>query len=72
MFNIWGMNLDHDLFQVSKLSEDQKQSKKKVKGSSPKIQEFFSRNLVKTEKGPNIIQRLDVDQSQIIGGGVQM
>ena len=72
MFNIWGMNLDHDLFQVSKLSEDQKQSKKKVKGSSPKIQEFFSRNLVKTKKGPNIIQRLDVDQSQIIGGGTDV
>ena len=43
--------------------------KTKKKRSSPKIQEFFSRNLVKTKKGPNIIQRSDVDQSQIIGGG---
>ena len=38
------MNLDQDLFQVSKLSEDQK------KRSSPKIEEFFSRNHVKTTK----------------------
>ena len=37
------MNLDHDFFQVSKLSEDQ-------------------------QTAPNIIQRSDADQSQIIGG----
>ena len=33
-----GMNLDHDFFQVSKLSEDQK------KRSSPKMKHFFSPN----------------------------
>ena len=38
------MNLDHELSQVSKLSEDQK------KRSSPEIEEFFPRNHVKTIK----------------------
>ena len=57
-----GMNLDHDFFQVSKLSEDQK------KGLHRKLK-FFSRNHVKTKKkGSNIIQRSDADQSQIFGG----
>ena len=53
------MNLDHDFFQVSKLSEDRKK-----KRYSPKIQEFFSGILWR----PNIIQRSDVDHNQIIGG----
>ena len=44
IFNIGRMNLDHDLFQVSKLSEDQKKS------SSPNIEELFSRNLSKDQK----------------------
>ena len=64
-FQQWGgMNLDHDNFQVSKLSEDQKKSSSpnieelfsrnlsedQNKKSSPKIEEFFPRNLVKTTK----------------------
>ena len=40
----WGMNVDHEFFQVSKLSEDQK------KRSSPKIEQFFPRIQVKTKK----------------------
>ena len=40
----WGMNVDHDFFQVSKLSEDQK------KKSSPKMEHFFPRIQVKTKK----------------------
>ena len=40
----WGMNVDHDFFQVSKLSEDQK------KRSSPKMEHFFPRIQVKTKK----------------------
>ena len=51
------MNLDHDIFQVSKLSEDQKK-----KWSSPEMeQHFFS---------PNSSRDLcsDAHQSQIIGG----
>ena len=40
------MNLDHDFFQVSKLSEDQKKKKR----SSPKMEHFFSRIQVKTKK----------------------
>ena len=48
------MNLDHDFFQVSKLSEDQKKIFTKI--GKP----FF----------PNLSedQRSDADQSQIIGG----
>ena len=38
------MNDDHDFFQVSKLSEDQK------KRSSPKMEHFFPRIQVKTKK----------------------
>ena len=38
------MNLDHDFFQVSKLSEDQK------KGSLPKIEELFPQIQVKNKK----------------------
>ena len=56
------MNLDHDFFQVSKLSEDRKTR------YSPKIQEFFSGISRRPIKGPNIIQRSDVDHYQIIGG----
>ena len=37
-----GMNLDHDFFQVSKLSEDQK------KGLPPKTEHFFPRIQVET------------------------
>ena len=50
-FEHWGgMNLDHDLFQVSKLSEDQK------KRSSPEIEEFFfPKSREDHKKGPNII-----------------
>ena len=51
------MNLDVDFFQVSKLSEDQKQKKK----SLPQMKQFFS---------PNSDEDLHLDayQSQIIGG----
>ena len=52
------MNLDHDFFQVSKLSEDRKK-----KGIHRNLK-FFSGILWR----PNIIQRSDVDHSQIIGG----
>ena len=45
------MNLDHDLFQVSKLIEDQK------KRSTPKFEEFFPKSRENHKKGPNIIQR---------------
>ena len=38
------MNLDHDFFQVSKLSEVQK------KRSSPKMEHFFSPNLGEDQK----------------------
>ena len=39
-----GMNLNHDLFQVSKSNEDQK------KGLHQKLKSFFPRNHVKTTK----------------------
>ena len=63
------MNLDHDFFQVSKLSEDQKmehffpqiQVKTKKKRSSPKMEHFLSPN-----SGGDL--RSDPHQSQIIGG----
>ena len=51
-----GMNLDHDLFQVSKLSEDQK------KGLHQKWT-LFSPN----SSGADL--RSDARKSQIIGGG---
>ena len=44
IFNIGGMNLDHELFQVSKVSEDQK------KGLHRNLTSFFPRNHVKTTK----------------------
>ena len=53
-FQLWGMNLDHDFVQVSKLSEDQK------KRSSPKMEHFFS----PSSSGH---LRSDAHQSQIIG-----
>ena len=53
-----GMELEHDFFHASKLSKDQK------KGLHCKLKRF----VVKTKKGPNIIQGSDVDHSQIIGG----
>ena len=68
------MNLDHDFFQVSKLSEDQKKKKR----SSPKMEHFFSRIQVKTKKRtlffPNSSGdlRSDAHQSQIIGGYVDV
>ena len=49
------MNLNHNFFQVSKLSEDQK------KRSSPKLEDFFFLNSSED-------QRSDAGQSQIIGG----
>ena len=52
-----GMNLDHDFFQVSKLSVDQK------KRSSPKLEEFFP----KFKWCRPISSDSDADQSQIIG-----
>ena len=75
--------MDHDLFQVNKLSEDQK----KRKGLHQNWKKNFSRFQVKNKKkvftkygrlfyssegqktAPNIIQRSDADQSQIIGEG---
>ena len=39
-----GMNIDQDFFQVSKLSEDQKQR------SSPEMEHFFSPNFGKDQK----------------------
>ena len=60
IFNIGGMNFDHDFFQVSKLSEDQK--KKKKMGGFAKHGRLFSPH---SREG----QRSDADQSQIIGGG---
>ena len=65
-----GMNLDHDFFQVSKLSEDQKKNglhqtwnkvKTKKKRFSPQMEHFFSPNLSRD-------LRSDAHQSQIIGG----
>ena len=50
-----GMNLNHDFFQESKLSEDQK------KRSSPKMERFF----FSISRGG---LRSDAHQSQIIGG----
>ena len=65
------MNLDHDFFQVSKLSEDQKR-----KRSSPKMELFFPQIQVKTKKrssskfSPNSRAglRSHAHQGQIIGG----
>ena len=72
-----GMNLYHDFFQVSKLSED-----KKKKRSLPKVEDFFSPNSGEDQNkkrsspkmkhffSPNSSgdQRSDAHQSQIIGG----
>ena len=44
LFSTFGRMLDHDFFQLSKLSEDQK------KRSSPKMEHFFPRVQVKTKK----------------------
>ena len=69
------MNLDHNFFHVSKLSEDQK------KRSSPKLEDFFSPNSSEDQKkrsSPKLKdffssnssqdQRSDAGRSQIIGG----
>ena len=61
------MNLDHDFFQVSKLSEEQK------KRSSPKMEHFFSPkssgDLCSDAHQSQIIGGdADVDHTQIIGG----
>ena len=67
-----GMNLDHDFFQVSKSSEDQKKwntfcpriqvkTKKQKKRSSPKMEHFFSPN----SSGD---LRSDAHRIQIFGG----
>ena len=42
-FQRWGINLDHDCFQVSKLSAEQKKQR-----SSPKMEHFFPRIQVET------------------------
>ena len=67
------MNLDHDFFQVSKLSEDQKKStsledffsqnssEDQKKRSSPKLGDFFSTNSYED-------QRSDVVKSKTVGG----
>ena len=62
------MNLDHNFFQVSKLSEDQQK-----KRSSPKMEDFFPRIQVKTCAQMQTRVKLlggdaDVDHAQIIGG----
>ena len=61
------MNLDHDFFQVSKLSENQKQR------SSPKMEHFFSPNSSghlrsDAHRSQIIGGHADVDHTQIIGG----
>ena len=72
------MNLDHNLFQESKLSEDRKkrsspkledfspnsiEDQKEKKRSSPKkLEDFFPSNSSED-------QRSDADQSHMIGGG---
>ena len=58
------MNLDHNFFQESKLSADQK------KRSSPKLQEVFSSNSSDSHADHSQIIGVDanVDFSQIIGG----
>ena len=62
ILTLGGINLNHNFFQVSKLSEDKKKtpeieqffppnlSEDQKKRSSPKIEEFFSRNHVKNKK----------------------
>ena len=52
------MNLDRDFFQVSKLSEDQKK--------------VFTKNGTLFSPNSSGDLRSDADQSQIIGGGMQM
>ena len=56
------MNLNHDFFQVNKLSEDQ--NKKKVFTKNGRV---FSPNASEDQKTAPNIQRSDADQSQIIG-----
>ena len=75
-----GMNRDHDFYQVSKLSEDQKNKKR----SSPKPEPFFSSNSSEDQKkglhqkwntfSPNSCGDLhsDANQSQIIGGNAHV
>ena len=62
------MNLDHEFFQVSKLSEDQK------KRSSPKMEHLFSLNSSgdmrsDAHQSQIIGSDADIDHTQIIGGG---
>ena len=58
------MNLDHYFVHMSKSTEDQK------KRSSPKLEEFLSRNRqVKTKKKKRSSPKLE-DHSQIIGGDI--
>ena len=59
-----GIKLDYGFFHVSNSSEDQK----KKTGLPQNLKSFCPRNKVKTKnKRPKIIQRSDVDHSQIIG-----
>ena len=63
------MNLDHDFFQVSKLSKDQKKKKR----SSPKLEHFFPPNSsghLRSEAHQRQIigGDADVDHTQTIGG----
>ena len=57
------MNLDQDLFQVSKLSEDQK---KKIFTENWRV--FFPKSREDHKKGHNIIQRSDADHSKTRAG----
>ena len=70
---IGGMNLDHDFFQMSKLSEDQKKGLHQKWNTFPKPQGTLKkRSLPEMEHlfSPNSSRdlRSDAHQSQIIGG----
>ena len=70
IFNIGEMNLDHDIFQVSKLSrEEQKNWKKR---SSPKIEEFCPRIQVKTKKPIQTSSSAQTQPRVKVLGGMQM
>ena len=61
-FQHWGDEVLPLFFHVSKSSQDQK------KGLHQKLKSFCPRDQVKTKKNPKIIQRLDANHSQILGG----
>ena len=79
------MKVDYDFFHVRKLGDDQKKiytENRKVlvpevkwrpkKRFSPKIEAFLSPKSLEDKKRPNIIQRSDADDSQIIGGNADV